>query len=269
MTLLKDWLKNLQVYDIDLKLMETAFTHGSYKGLGHEVDDYEKLEFLGDAVIDLIVSDKLYNKGHFSEGDLTELRSLLVKEKPLAALFDKMKLSSLVRGAVASLTPSIKSDVVEAFFAVIYLEKGIKKCREVWDLMMDKTGFEEEVIKNYIDRGKEKLKGLTQEQLKERENLISYYKELGIKANLNARNVLEQLFAKIYRSPERPPKFEDFVKQGPDHSPTFTVRLNETITIKGKTYHLIVEGTAISKKIAAIKAAEKACDILYLLYNKA
>jgi len=46
--MLEDWLKTLQIYDIDFKLMETAFTHGSYKGLGYNVDDYQRLEFLGD-----------------------------------------------------------------------------------------------------------------------------------------------------------------------------------------------------------------------------
>ena len=69
MTILEDWLTELQLHDIDLKLMETAFTHGSYKGSGHDVDDYQRLEFLGDAVIDIIVSDKFYNLGQYPEGD--------------------------------------------------------------------------------------------------------------------------------------------------------------------------------------------------------
>jgi len=266
--MLGDWLKSLQIYDIDLKLMETAFTHGSYRGLGHIVDDYHRLEFLGDAVIDIIVSDKLYNMGQYTEGDLTELRSLIVKEKPLAELFDKMQMSSLVRHAGVDLSPKMKSDVVEAFFGVIYLEKGIKKCCEVWDLMMKKTGFEEEVINNYLNKGKEELVGLSLEQIGEREKLLEYYDLLEIKTNQNAKNVLQQLFQKKYSDPNLLPKYDDFDKEGPDNATTFTVRLNESISINGKTYELKVEGVASKLKHAEIKASEKACDILYLPYNK-
>ncbi len=268
MTLLEDWLKTLQTYDSDLKLMETAFTHGSIKGLGHVVDDYQRLEFLGDAVIDIIVSDKLYNMGQYPEEDLTELRSLLVKEKPLAELCDRMQMSSLVRRAGVALSPKMKSDVVEAFFAVIYLEKGIKKVREVWDLMMEKTGFEKEVINNYLNKGNEELEGLTPEQIEEREKLLEYYALLEIKTNQNAKNVLQQLFQKKYGSAYILPNYEDFDKEGPDNAPIFTVRLSESLSINGKAYELKVEGFASKFKHAQIKAAEKACDILYLPYNK-
>ncbi len=268
MTKLEDWLKTLQIYDIDLELMETAFTHGSIKGLGQNVDDYQKLEFLGDAVIDIIVSDNLYNIGQYPEEDLTELRSLLVKEKPLVELFERMQMSPLVRRVGVDLSPKMKSDVVEAFFAVIYLKKGIKKCREVWDLIMEKTGFEEEVIKNYLNKGKEELKGLTSEQIEEREKLLEYYVLLGIKTNQNAKNVLQQLFQKKYRSPYILPDYDEFNKEGADNDATFTVRLNESISINRKTYDLKVEGVASKLKHAEIKAAEKACDILYLPYNK-
>ena len=60
MTKLSDWLDALKINQIDLNLMETAFTHGSYRGLGNVVEDYQRLEFLGDAVINLVVSDKIY-----------------------------------------------------------------------------------------------------------------------------------------------------------------------------------------------------------------
>ena len=209
--------------------------------------------------------DKFYTIGKYNEGDLTELRSCFVKKKPLADLFDKMEISSLVRRAGTSLTQRMKSDVVEAFFAVIYLEKGLIKCREVWDLMMDRTGFEEEVIYDFDNKGKKDLEGLTPEQIEERKNLLKIYGIFDIKTNQNARNVLEQLFAKMYITL---PNFNDYDPEGQDHAPTFTVKLNETITLKGKTYFLIVEGVANKLKHAQIKAAEKACDILYLPYDK-
>lgn len=229
------------------------------------VKDYDRLEFLGDAVIDIIVSDKIFTFGQYAEGKLTELRSLLVKESPLAKLFDKMEMASLVRRAGTSLSPRMKADVVEAFFAVIYLEKGLIKCREVWDLMMDRTGFEEEVVYEFENKGKKDLEELTPEQILERNELLKIYGIFDIKTNQNARNVLEQLFAKMYISL---PDFKDYDSEGQDHAPTYTVRLNETITLKGKTYTLKVEGFANKLKHAQIKAAEKACDILYLPYNK-
>ena len=207
MTTLEEWLATLHLDGIDSTLMETAFTHSSYKGLGLNVEDYDRLEFLGDAVIDLIVSDKFFTIRKNDEGDLTELRSRFVKEKPLADLFDKMEISSLVRRAGTSLTPRIKSDVVEAFFAVIYLEKGVKKCREVWGLMMDRTGFEAEIISDYENRRKEELEGLTPEQTEERKELLKIYDLFDIKTNQNARNVLEQLFAKYHKSL---PDFNDY-----------------------------------------------------------
>ena len=268
LTILENWLKTLQIYDIDLEMMKTAFTHGSYRGLGHVVEDYQRLEFLGDAVIDIIISDKFYKMGHYPEGDLTELRSLIVRENPLAKLFDKMQISPLVRFAGAELSTGVKSDIVEAFFAVIYLEKGIKKCREVWELIMENTGFEQEVIDNYLNKGKETLEGLTPKQIKERENLLENYALKGIKTNQNAKNVLQQLFQKTYMFPELLPNYGIFDREGPDNAPTFRVRLDESISINKKIYELKVEGVASKLKHAQIKAAEKACDILYLHYNK-
>ena len=52
---LKKWLEDLQVFDLDMELMETSFTHSSYRGLGNEVKDYVSLEFLGEAVINIMV----------------------------------------------------------------------------------------------------------------------------------------------------------------------------------------------------------------------
>ena len=134
-----------------------------------------------------------------------------------------------------------------------------------FDLMMDITGLEEEVINNYLNRGKEELEGLTPEQNEERAILNKIYEIFDIKTNQNARNVLEQLFAKKYRPL---PVFNDYDREGQEHTPTFTVRLNETITLKGKIYHLNIEGVASKLKHTQIMAAEKACDIIYLPYNK-
>ena len=129
--------KTLDIKFANQDLIKQAFIHRSYLNENRvcELDHNERLEFLGDAVLDIIVSDKLYNTGQFSEGDLTELRSQLVKEQPLAKLFDNLEMAPLVRSAGISISTSVKSDIVEAFFAVIYLDKGIKKCQEVFSCL--------------------------------------------------------------------------------------------------------------------------------------
>jgi len=56
---LKIWMKNLNIGDIDSKMIQTALTHSSYKGMGYNVEGNERLEFVGDSVLDLIVAQRL------------------------------------------------------------------------------------------------------------------------------------------------------------------------------------------------------------------
>jgi len=206
--------------------------------------------------------------GEFSEGHLTELRSQLVKEKLLAQIFDKMQLSPLVRHNSTPISKKVKSDIVEAFFGCLYLTNGLKKSFKVWNLIMEKTGFEKDLFDNFFNHHDNESKDLTPEEIEEKKRLTAYYDSKGINRNQNAKNVLQELFQAYYKPLKIYPNYFLIEERGPDHSKTFKVALKESIKLLGKTYWLKVEAEAKKKSHAEIKASEKACDIIYLSYNK-
>jgi ribonuclease-3 len=116
--------------------LERALTHRSVHGSGlHQ--DYEQLEFLGDAVFDLAVSHLLLDKyPDASEGHLSKMRAALVKRESLASIARKLELGKFIklsRGELASGAhdrPSILSDVVEAVLGAVYKEAGFDVARE-------------------------------------------------------------------------------------------------------------------------------------------
>lgn len=114
----------------DSKLLETALTHPSFGG-DHHVPHYQRLEFLGDAVLELAVSDYLYRElPGVDEGKLTRIRAALVREETLYAAARRIDLGRFVRLSVGEERsggrdkPSILSDVMEAVFAAVYLDGG-------------------------------------------------------------------------------------------------------------------------------------------------
>jgi ribonuclease III len=118
----------------DEKLLKTALTHKSFKGGVNN----ERLEFLGDAVMDLIVGDYLFNKfSKLSEGDLSKLRAALVNEKSFAnlaiclGLGDKLLISVAEDHNGGRKKPSILSDAFEAVIGAIYLESGFNIAKNV------------------------------------------------------------------------------------------------------------------------------------------
>ncbi|MDR0900163.1 MAG: ribonuclease III [Methanobrevibacter sp.] len=119
------------------KLFEIAITHKSYK-VSHDLDyDYERLEFLGDAILSMLVSEHLYKKyNNVGEGKLTKLRSNFVCETALAnyshelGLTNKIKLDLNDTKISINEIFSISADVFESFLGAIYLDQGIEKARE-------------------------------------------------------------------------------------------------------------------------------------------
>lgn len=147
------------------KYLQTAFIHSSYSN-EHRVESNEKLEFLGDAVIEFIVTEILYLQFKGKEGDMSKIRSMIVSEKPLAEAIDKLGLSNhLVKGVGESKnTPSkaVKCDLFEAICGAIYLDSGIDSTRAfferaVGDIILNLK------INGYVDDPKTKL----QEMLKQ------------------------------------------------------------------------------------------------------
>ncbi len=126
-------------WDIDnLKLYQQALTHSSFAHeKGQRRSHNERLEFLGDAVLELIVSDYLYETyPHLPEGKLTKLRADLVCEASLARLAFELNLGQYLRlgkGEImggGSTRPSLLGDTVEALIGALYLDVGLEKCRQ-------------------------------------------------------------------------------------------------------------------------------------------
>ena len=121
----------------NINLYEQAMTHSSFAHeKGHRRLHNERIEFLGDAVLELIISDYLYEKyPHLSEGKLTKLRADLVCEASLARLAFSLNLGQYLRlgrgeivGGGAS-RPSLLGDAIEAIIGALYLDLGMEVCR--------------------------------------------------------------------------------------------------------------------------------------------
>lgn len=125
-----------QIYNINL--YEQALTHSSYAHeRGHRRIHNERLEFLGDAVLELVISDYLYQHyPHLSEGKLTKLRADLVCEASLARLAFELNLGDYLRlgkGEIVSggsSRPSLLGDAIEALIGAMYLDLGLDKSSE-------------------------------------------------------------------------------------------------------------------------------------------
>jgi ribonuclease III len=116
----------LQYDFVDISLLSRAITHRSFS-----IDHYERLEFLGDSVLSLAVSDLLYSRlGTLPEGDLSRVRANLVKQDTLHLLAVDLGLPDVIKlgeGEVRSggqKRPSILADALEAIIGAVYLDAG-------------------------------------------------------------------------------------------------------------------------------------------------
>ena len=127
-------------YDFkDISLLEVALTHSSYANEQKKVNccDNERMEFLGDAVLELSSSDYIYkNHSEMAEGKMTRLRASIVCEPTLALCARAIKLDTFIRlGKGEELTggrsrDSIVSDACEAVIGAIYLDGGFANAKE-------------------------------------------------------------------------------------------------------------------------------------------
>lgn len=119
------------------ELLIQALTHASYAN-EHNSPDNERLEFLGDAVIGLLMGDYLYHKGIPSEGEMSKKRAQLVCEEALNHYAKKINLSKelqLGKGGELSngrLNPSIVADAFEAIFGAVFLDQGFFEAKALF-----------------------------------------------------------------------------------------------------------------------------------------
>lgn len=211
----------------DVDLLVTALTHRSYVNENRQpgVSDNERLEFLGDSVLGLCVSDLLIKKYvDGSEGDLTKMRSVLVGEKNLAQLARGLQIGNCLligRGeenAGSRARDSFLANAFEAVVAAVYLDSGYENVRAVVKKLIEPFLEKETLPSDYFD-----YKTLLQEFCQRKFKTIPMY-----------------LLADT---------------SGPEHAKVFEVK----VVIVDK---LTAIGTGTSKKEAEKQAAQKAWKIL-------
>lgn len=209
----------------NINLLENALTHSSY---ANEVRDgtssNERLEFLGDSVLSIIVSEFIYKKfANQPEGELTKLRASLVCEKSLCGFSRELELGKYLRLGKGEEKgggrnrDSILADAFEAVLAAMYLDGGF------------------EVAKNHVLRFvKEEIEHTDDEVFKD-------YKTL-----------LQEI---IQRNPEESVAYFLTGESGPDHNKLFTVEVRLNSNVIGK-------GEGRSKKQAEQMAAKQALSLM-------
>ena len=203
-------------------LYRLAFSHSSYVNERHLKADYERLEFLGDAVLDLVVSDYLYRHSDKKEGDMTKIRASYVCENACFRYASDLEFSNYIKvGHGEELEGGrykkvILADIFEAFMGAIYLDLGYDTVRKV--LL--------EIIVPYIE-----------------DESISFFHDY--------KSALQE----YVQTSQQSLHYELIKEEGPAHNKRFTVQ----VKIDGIVYGTGVSG---SKKEAEQEAAKIALDKL-------
>lgn len=224
-----DLAKRLGLDFTNLHLLVRALTHRSYVNENPSaVEDNERLEFLGDAVLDFVVGAWVYN--HFPEmpeGDLTRLRSALVRTDTLAEFARQLDLGTalrLGRGELASggrERDNLLCATFEAFIGALYLDDSIPTVEK----------FIEPLLTEASDKA------------------VSHVERYDPKSTLQEWAQFNKLGTPHYTTVD---------STGPDHARTFTVEVH----VNGKVFG---QGEGSSKQTAAQKAAHKALESLGLI----
>jgi len=166
-TLIKELENKLNLNFNEIDLFIIALTHSSYANGKKDVQFNERLEFLGDSVLQLCITEYLFNKYKSkTEGDLTKIRALIVCEMSLHEIAKKWDLGKYINMSKGEeLTggrerTSILADSVEAIIASIYLDRGIEAAREFILFNFNETiikAVENNIIIDFKTKLQEKL----------------------------------------------------------------------------------------------------------------
>ncbi len=206
----------------DPDLLLISLTHSS--SADSRVDSNERLEFLGDAVLGMVVCTELYRRfGEWLEGDLTKVKSVIVSRRVCAKIADSLNLADLLIlgngiDRQGPLPTSLRAAVFEAIIGAIFLDSGLDAA----------TAFILRMIPTHID-----------------ECLASDYHE-------NYKSALQQ-YAQQQLSAT--PYYEALDEQGPDHSKCFEVG----VSVAGRRYP---SAWGPTKKQAEQEAAKRALEII-------
>ena len=204
------------------ELLKNALTHTSYAYEKH-IQSNEKLEFLGDSILEFISSKYLYNNfPKLSEGEMTKVRATIVCEESLYKIAKKHNFSDFLFLGKSELAchndvrTAIMADSVEAVIAAIYFDAGLDEAEK-----FIVENLKEEALIASQNVGKKDYKTVLQEKLQE-------HGEVSI-------------------------KYEIIKEEGPDHDKTFTAE----VKLNGK---ILAIGTGKTKKAAEMEAARKALE---------
>ena len=135
---IREFLKQFNIEPKHLVLYEQAFTHPSYNADANtKHHDYERLEFLGDSVIDLCVAEMSFvARSDLDQGNLTKMRAALVNTNGLSKMARRYNLHEYIRlgnsfSGDISKANHILENVFEAFIGALYLDQGFKNTKEV------------------------------------------------------------------------------------------------------------------------------------------
>lgn len=208
----------------DLQLLVTAFTHRSYLNEHRKTagEHNERLEFLGDAVLELVVTEYLYKNHPEPEGVLTNWRSALVRTESISAAADREGFEPLLRLSRGEKRGSqrareqILANAYEAVVGALYLDKGYEAAQKFIEKSL--LPMLEDVLKNgtWLDP-----KSQLQELVQNREGFTPIYRVLS--------------------------------EEGPDHDKLFVVGVYIDSELKG-------EGRGPSKQTAQVEAAATALE---------
>lgn len=202
-----------------IKLYEQALTHTSYAN-EHNCPSYERLEYLGDAVLELVMSTYLFKNTTYSEGRMTKLRASYVCENALYEYSLKLGLNDYIRLGNGELEnggrmrKAIVADTFEAFIAAMYLDQGL------------------DVVNNFIKH---------------------YIIPLIEKKELTFEQDYKSILQEFVQTDKRTLNYVVVDESGPAHDKTFTIIVKIDDIIYGR-------GTAHSKKEAEQLAAKNALE---------
>ena len=165
---MKDLFKKYGIKIKNERLLGEALTHSSYSN-EHGGKSYERLEYLGDAVLEIICSEYLYSKTQYPEGEMSRLRSLYVCENALYEYSKEINLKDYIYlgNGMSEANKTIISDVFEACMAVIYLEHGLEGVKKVfYGLIVPYIERKEGVLMDY--------KSLLQESVRTVKKSVEY-----------------------------------------------------------------------------------------------
>ena len=220
---IKEFEEKIEYKFKNIDLLKNALTHTSYAN-ENRINSNEKLEFLGDAILEFTVSEYLFkNYKHLNEGEMTKVRATVVCEESLHKVALKYKFNNMLylgrseRLSGGAQKTAILADSVEAVIAALFIDTGIDEAKKfIIDNLKDEI---EQASKNV---GKKDYKTVLQEKLQKHGSVKIEY------------NILKE--------------------EGPDHDKTFVAE----VRCDGV---FLAEGSGNTKKQAEMEAARKALEL--------